>query len=173
VARDARVCHYHSPADWEWVTTSATEELCVVQMVDTGWYRSHYVWPHWYVSVDKYAKVLDNGCMRNEIGTNTKQWLQQLMYRQRLVLDQKLWSLLRSSGSGLNASAQQHNWYILRDGSVATAFCSGHIIRQSMYRQHKDANEDRGSLSSSVVYSRNSIDSVLRTSQVDYPNSGN
>jgi len=57
------VWHYNSPADWERVTTSTTEELLrhwssytawLSQNGETWWYRSHYVRPHRYVSVDKY-----------------------------------------------------------------------------------------------------------------------
>lgn len=56
-------------------------------------------------------------------------------------------SSLRSTGDDSNASTQRHDRYMLRDGSVATAFHLEHITHTSVYRQHTDADEDRGSQS--------------------------
>jgi len=57
------------------------------------------------------------------------------------LLTRELRSSLRSTGVGSNASTQQHDRYMLRDGSVATAIRSGHRIHRSVYRQHKDTDD--------------------------------
>jgi len=49
-----------------------------------------------------------------------------------------------------------HDDYIQRDGSVATVIRLELKSNKSVYRQHRDLNEDRGSHRVEVVYSRNS-----------------
>jgi len=93
---------------------------------------SLYVWPHRYVSVDKHAEVLDEGD-RDEIGTNTKlaMWLRQL-----------------TTTTGCSPENFGHRTVQLEavDTRRVTSIRSGHRIHRSVYRQHKDADEDRGSL---------------------------
>jgi len=50
------------------------------------------------------------------------------------LLTRELRSSLRSTGDGLNAFTQQHDRYMLRDGSVATAMRSGYRSRRFAYR---------------------------------------
>ena len=60
-------------------------------------------------------------------------------------------SLLHSTGDDSNASTQRHDQYMLRDGSVATAFHLELRTHTSVYHQHEDADEDRGSNSNELA----------------------
>jgi len=72
--------HYHSPADWERVTSVTEEWFTALIIVKWGYHsHSHYVLLHGHVNLDKFVEIPDHGNGRNEIGTYTKQWLWQQM----------------------------------------------------------------------------------------------